>query len=53
MEKKVGTRAADNTRISTQGLGACLQESDMFHLISRKTMGQTFFLCLVLILGET
>ena len=41
--KKVGTRAAHNTRISIHGLGACLQGYGMVHLISRKTTGQTFF----------
>jgi len=46
MKNKVGTRAAHNTRIPIEGIGVCLQGSDMFHLISRKTTGQTFFFIL-------
>jgi hypothetical protein len=34
-KNKVGPLAAHNTGISIQGLGACLQGSDMFHLISK------------------
>jgi hypothetical protein len=46
-------RAAHTIRISKERLIACLQGSDMFHLVSRKTPGQTFFFILSTDPGET